>query len=246
LVEPVAEAPQHLGDQQGGGDGVREGGEGDALVAGHQPYREGAAGDAAVDREPALPDVQHGDRVAVRAEEGLRGGQHVPDAGADDPGDHRDEDDVEQGVPVAAAPLPALGGPPQRHRDPGEDAQGVEVDRQRPEGERGDRGAGDHVLSPQLSVRARSTPPRRSSATAARAVRAAASSPSCSSSARTKAEPTITPSAYEPTSAACSPFEPPSPTQTVFAPAARVGATRPSVAFETLARVPVTPIVLAA
>src|SRR5690606_15133638 len=67
-----------------------------------------------------------------------------------------------------------------------------------------------------------------------------------SPSARTSAEPTITPSANEATSAACSRVETPRPTQIGRSVTARVRATRSRAPEPTLVRAPVTPIVEAA
>lgn len=63
LVEPVAQTTDRLRDQEPGGDGVREGGEADALTACADPRADRAEGDGPPDAEPALPDVQGRHRV---------------------------------------------------------------------------------------------------------------------------------------------------------------------------------------
>ena len=63
-----------------------------------------------------------------------------------------------------------------------------------------------------------------------------------STSVRTRADPTMTPSANSPTSAAWSPLETPSPTHTGRSVTSRVRATSDSAAEPTVARVPVTPM----
>ena len=75
---------------------------------------------------------------------------------------------------------------------------------------------------------------------------AAAAGESASSTSRTNAEPTITPSAYRATSAACSGVETPRPTHTGWEVTLRVRETRFSASTQTLVRAPVTPIVEAA
>ena len=61
-----------------------------------------------------------------------------------------------------------------------------------------------------------------------------------------KADPTITPSAYAATDRACSLVETPSPTLTGVSVVVLIRATRSAADEETLERVPVTPIRLAA
>ena len=65
---------------------------------------------------------------------------------------------------------------------------------------------------------------------------------SASSSTRTNAEPTITPSAYDATWAAWSPLETPRPTPIGRSVTARVRSTRGPARSEVVARVPVTPM----
>ena len=88
----------------------------------------------------------------------------------------------------------------------------------------------------------RRTPPA-SSAASVPAARAAAASEPASSTARTNADPTMTPSAYPATSAAWSALDTPSPTPTGRSVTRRTRATSPGAAAEVCARAPVTPMI---
>src|SRR5665647_628595 len=245
LVEPVPEPADGLGDQQGRRGRVREAGEPHVRTPSADPRPHRAKGDGAPDAQAALPDRERLHRVAARPEVRGRGGQHVVKASADDAEGHRPEGDLQHRVGLATAGHPPAGGDPERHDDPGHDRQRVGPHRQRAQVPHRLGRAGDdrgqhcyHRTSPR-------TPAARPPTTSARSRRpAAVDVASCS--ARTNALPTITPSAYRATSAACAAVLTPRPTQTRWAPARRASTTSASACAPTVARVPVTPIVDAA
>jgi hypothetical protein len=129
LVEVVADAPDGLGDQQRGRDGVHE--RADVRPGAAQPpdARHRAGGDPTPDAEPALPYRQRAPPGVRRDVE--RGGDVEVDPRADEPGGYRpDEDVVDQGA-VTAGRDPAPGGDVDRERDPDHVHQPVDVEEQR-------------------------------------------------------------------------------------------------------------------
>ncbi len=186
LVEPVAPPAHGLGEDEPGGRGVEERQDPDPLVSGDRPRGEHAEGHGTPDPETAVPDLQRVERVPVRPEVRVGGGEDVVEASADDAGGHRDDRDVPQVVLVAAAGAPAPRGQPQGEQDAREDAECVGVDRQRADREAAPARGG---ISATRSTSLMRGPPgvRRQS------VRRAGTPPS--SRARMRAEPTMTPSA---------------------------------------------------
>src|SRR6185312_9193192 len=89
VVEPVAEAPDRLRDGDPRCDRVAERRQLDADPPAADPGAEAAERDGPPDPEAALPDVERLDRVAALAEVGLRRGDHVVEAAADDAGRDR-------------------------------------------------------------------------------------------------------------------------------------------------------------
>src|SRR3954464_6643176 len=244
VVEPVAQPADGLGDQQAGRQRVGERRKRDALATAGDPRPHATQGDRAPDPEATLPDGEGTQRMAARTEVRRRRRDHVVQPATDDAEGHRPGGDVQDVARSAAAGDPAPLGDHPRGDDPGDDAQRVRPDRQRPDLPDALRGAGDGGED-HAGTLAR-TPPASSAASRPTAA-APARSPSASRRARTNADPTMTPSAKAATSAAWVPSETPRPTHTARPGAtSRVRATSFSAASLTVARVPVTPIVEAA
>ncbi len=133
LVEPVAEAPHRLGQQQTGGQCVGERPEPDAGPLAAEEGSDRAPDEGAVDGDAALPDAEDRPDVGARSEVEPGMGEHVVDPRADDRqrnGDQRDvDDDPRLGATLGQAPV----GQQHGGDDAGDDAQGVEVDRERAE-----------------------------------------------------------------------------------------------------------------
>ena len=141
LVEIVADPADRLGDEQRGGDGVRERAHGDAEPVSRQARprprgqrRPRCRGRRSRPRTP-VPDVRD---VARR-------GDVEVNTAADDAGRHDPQRDVVDQVRVAAEGPPATPGDQDRQRDPDDVAEGVEVDLQRADMECVDRRAGDEL-----------------------------------------------------------------------------------------------------
>ena len=158
LVEPVAQPPDGLGDEEGGRDGVGEGPEPEPTPVQDPGSHGDTGGHGAPHAQAALPDLRDERRVPVRAEVRVRGGQHVVQAGAEDADGHGKHGDVVGAVRVAPACPVAPVGPPGREEDAREHAQGVGAQREGPEvphalrgagdGQRQERSGGQHVRGP--------------------------------------------------------------------------------------------------
>ena len=133
LVEVVAEAPQRLRDQDRRGGGVVEGPQPQAAAAQQPDAGDDPEGDAAPDAQSPAPDLRDEGRVPARPEVGVRRGDHVVEPRADDADRHRDQGDVQGRVTRPAQRPVAAVGPPHRHEDAGEDAQGVGAQRKGPD-----------------------------------------------------------------------------------------------------------------
>src|SRR5579859_1418702 len=104
LVEPVSPSADGLGQWQGGGHAVEEGGDVEVSAAGDDDPGGHAGGDAAPDAQPALPDFQ--------GVEGMVGvqlvvGDDVVEAGADETGRHRPHGEAGDGAGGSASGFPA-------------------------------------------------------------------------------------------------------------------------------------------
>src|SRR5690606_13254470 len=272
--EPVAEPSDGLREQETGRERVRERGEAHALPAAPDVRADGAQRDRPPDAEAALPHVERPHGVAARAPVRVGRREDVVQPSADDPERDGPERDLQDVVGLSPALDPAAPREPQRDADAREDRERVGPDRERAEvpgvlrGARDRRGQDAHRLDElpgrQRGAHASTSPgvvgasvicsapdradrtPAASSAPTARTAARRSSQGASASIGRTNAEPTMTPSAYRPTSDAWRPVDTPRPTHTRSAPAARVSATSRAACGPTSSRTPVTPIVDAA
>src|SRR5699024_838054 len=207
LVEVVTDPPDRLGRDDPRGDRVGNRGQGDPFAAASDPRTDTTQCDGTPDPEPPVINLENIQRVVSRTEIELIIGDDVIEPPADQAEQHGDHSNVGDGTLRAATRYPPPFPPPDRHDDPDNDAQCIGADRQRPQLPHHSNGACDvrekcrrvhsvhrHYGSPWTTVDRR-TPAARSSAVAR--TRAAPCSP-----AATSADPTMTPSAKEPTSAA--------------------------------------------
>src|SRR5690606_22569493 len=107
LVEPVAPPAHRLREHDAGRERVGDGQEAYARPPDGDPDTECAHRDPAPDAEPAVPQVQRGDRVAALAEVALGVGDDVVEPGADEPERHRPDGQVGDEALLAAARDPA-------------------------------------------------------------------------------------------------------------------------------------------
>ena len=133
LVEVVAEPADHLGQQQAGGQRVRQRPQQHPVPVAVEPGSEHSAGDRAPDAEAAVPDLQGTERVAAGAEVEVVVGRHVPDPGSDQPGGNRPEGDVADLARTPTTRDPALLAEPHRGDHAQDDGQRVGADRHRAE-----------------------------------------------------------------------------------------------------------------
>ena len=143
VVEPVAEPADRLRQHDAGRGGVGEGDEVHPVPPAADVDAQRAERDGAPDAQAAVPDLERVDRMPAGLEVQLGVGDHVVDPAAEDAEDDCPAGDVADVGRPAAAGLPAPVGQPERDDDAGHDAQGVDVDRERPDPDHADRGARD-------------------------------------------------------------------------------------------------------
>ena len=133
LVEPVAQTPDRLRGDDAGRDGVGEERQRHVPAPAADPRPDRAERDRPPDPQPAVPDLQRVDRVALGAEVGLpvRGDvvEPAPDQ-AERHGEHRDVRDRAGLAPARDEPLLT---PQHRDDDARDDADRVRADRHRTE-----------------------------------------------------------------------------------------------------------------
>ena len=134
LVEVVAEPADGLRQQDGGCDGIAEGGQPDAVPPRADPRAEGAEEHRPPDAETTVPDLQRVDRVlGTVAEIRTPVGDQVVDAATDQAEGHRPDGDVEDLAILAAPGDPAPVSPPDGDDDADDDAQRVGAEREGPD-----------------------------------------------------------------------------------------------------------------
>src|SRR5690606_9058899 len=242
---------------------IGEGRERDAVPPAADPGAQRTQRDRSPNAQAAFPDLEDVHRVLAGPEVLVPVRRDVVEAAADQTernGPDRDVDDV--AVPAATG-HPPPSAQPDRDHDPRDDAQRVRAQRERPDvpdtsrrawngGQESTTRSGNHGTHGTNRIgratNAGNRPGRRSRAQRERtplpssAASSATPSGPCSSARATNAEPEITPSEKDATSAACCCERTPRPTQIGRSVWARVRCTSFAAASPTWSRAPVTPM----
>src|SRR5699024_4273080 len=127
----------------GGSDGKGQLRHRQAALARHQPHTQGAERDGTPDTEAPLPDEQGTKGFFALSEVELVVADDVVETSTDQTEDHGPHGHVHDGALLPTHGGPSALAPQDRDDDPGEDAQGVEVDVEGPEGKGVDLRAGN-------------------------------------------------------------------------------------------------------